>query len=307
MMKALCFSTLASLAIAVSAPAAIAATPGSVTTVGEVHILYQAAGPADARHTLLLIPGWLTSSLIWSEQIEYFSGHGYRVIAIDSRSQSGSSVVQTGNAPEDRAEDIHQVIAKLHLEHVILIGWSQGVQDLAAYVGKFGTDGVAGFALIDSSMSAGPDDVKDNPLFVQAVLRNMAVYSRDPQGYADGFMHAIISAPAPAATFKKLDEEFMRTPPDIAISMQMQDLFTTDRRSALVKFDKPTLVVASGKSPLLEAKRQMAAALPKGQFAVIADAAHAVFFDQPEEFDRLLETFITGLDKPKAEQPAPHG
>lgn len=305
-MKTLCLSALASLPIT-GAPA-MASTPagGFVPTVGEVRIHYLEAGRAHAYHTLLLIPGWQTSSSIWSKQFEYFSARGYRVVAIDSRSQGGSSVVETGNAPEDRAGDIQQVISKLHLAHVILIGWSQGVQDVAAYVGKFDADALEGFALIDSPVSAGPDDVKENPGFVQAVLQHMAVYSRDPRAYADGFMHAIISAPAPAATFRQLDWEFMRTPPDIGISMQIQDLFTTDRRPSVKRFTKPTLVVASGNSPLLDEKRQMAAALPWGQFAVIPDAAHAVFFDQPEEFNRLLETFVAGLDTPRTAAPGTH-
>lgn len=303
MIKAVCFLALVSLGFSGAPATAAAPAADSVHTVGEVHIHYLQAGKADARHTLLLIPGWLTSASIWSKQLEYFSARGYRVIAIDSRSQGGSTVVETGNAPEDRAEDIHEVISKLHLAHVILIGWSQGVQDVAAYVGKFGADAVDGFVLVDSPLSAGPDDVKKDPVFVQAVLRNMAVYSRDPQAYADGFMHAIISAPTPAATFRQLDQEFMRTPVDIGISMQIQDLFTTDLRSSLKRFDKPTLVVASGKSPLLNAKRQLAAALPRGQFALIPDAAHAVFFDQPQEFNRLLETFVAGLEKARTAAP----
>lgn len=283
------------LSSTLAAMRSVAAEPiqGYIPGADHVRIHYVQAGPADAKQSLLLITGWQTSYSIWSKQLDYFSMRGYRVIAIDSRSQGESSVVQSGNAPEDRARDIHAVIVELKLTHLTLVGWSQGVQDVAAYVNQFGTDAVESIALIDSPLSAGPADVKDNPLFVQAVLENMAAYSRDPRAYADGFMHAIVTNPAAVATFKQLDEEFIRTPSDIGISMQMQDLFTTDRRPVLKKFDKPTLVVASGESPLLDAKKQMAAALPRGQFAVIADAGHAVFFDQPEAFDRLLDDFIT--------------
>ena len=127
----------------------------------------------------------------------------------------------------------------------------------------------------------------------------MAMYSGDPRAYSDGFMHAIISAPAATTTFTQLEDEFMRTPSDIGISMQMQDMFTADLRPALKKFNKPTLVIASAASPLLDAQ-QMAAALPQGQFVAVEHAAHAVFFDQPEEFNRLLEAFMTGSAAPAA-------
>jgi pimeloyl-ACP methyl ester carboxylesterase len=77
--------------------------------------------------------------------------------------------------------------------------------------------------------------------------------------------------------------------------MLTQDLFTTDRRLALKKFDKPTLVVASSKSPLLDAQRRMASALTEGQFIAIDHAAHAVFFDQPDKFNHRLATFVTSI------------
>ena len=275
-------------------PVGAETTEASVAGADGVRIHILEAGPADAPRSLLLIPGWQTSAHIWSAQLDYFSAHGYRVIAMDPRSQGGSTVVQSGNAPEDRAKDIHAVIEGLKLSHLTLVGWSQGVQDVAAYVGQYGTEALDAVALVDSSVSAGPESVKENPAFVQAILRNMAMYSRDPQAYSDVFIHAIISVPASAVTFAQLEDEFMRTPSDIGISMQMQDMFTVDRRPVLKKFGKPTLVIASGQSQELDAQKQMAAALPQGRFVVIQRAAHAVFFDQPGEFDRLLAGFIEG-------------
>lgn len=265
-------------------------TPGA----DAVRIHYLQAGPADPARSILFIPGWQTSASIWSAQLSYFSGHGYRVVAMDPRSQGDSTVVQSGNAPEDRARDIQAVIAGLRLGHLTLVGWSQGVQDVAAYIDQFGTGALERVVLVDATVSAGPDDVKANPVFVQTVLRHMATYSRDPRAYADGFMHAIISAPAAATTFAQLDAEFVHTPADVGISMQMQDMFTVDRRPALKKFDKPTLVVASAQSFQLDTQRQEAAALPQGQFVAVEHAAHALFFDQPREFNALLERFITG-------------
>lgn len=265
-------------------------TPGA----DQVRIHYLQAGPIDAERSILFIPGWETSAWIWSAQLTYFSARGYRVIAMDPRSQGGSTVVESGNAPEDRARDIRAVIEGLKLTHLTLVGWSQGVQDVAAYVDRYGTGALERVVLVDASVSAGPGDVKANPAFVQTVLGYMATYSRDPRAYADGFMHAIISAPAPATTFAQLEAEFLRTPADIGISMQMQDMFTVDRRPALKKFDKPTLVIASAQSFELDVQKEEAAALPEGKFVAVEHAAHALFFDQPQEFNELLEHFIAG-------------
>lgn len=295
MMKITSLAALALFSSVAASPGAADTVPGFVLGADDVRIHYLQAGPADAPHTLLLIPGWRVSASIWSKQLAYFSTHGYRVIAIDSRSQGGSSVVQSGNAPENRAADIQQVIAQLKPIRPILVGWSQGAQDVAAYVERFGTGALDGLALIDSPVSAGADDVTESPAFVKAILQGIAVYCRAPHDYSVGMMHAIISAPIPPETLTLLVDESLKTPPDVGVSMLIQDLFTTDRRPALKKFDKPTLVVASGDSRLLDAQRQMAAALPRARLVVIAKAAHAVFFDQPDEFNQRLEEFVSGL------------
>lgn len=277
------------------APAPLLAAEGRVSTAPGIEIHYREAGPADAAHQMLLIPGWRISSTIWSGQLAYFSAHGYRVVAIDSRSQGGSTVVQQGNAPEDRAADIDAVIRTLKLEHVLLVGWSQGAQDVAAYVGRFGTAALAGVVLVDSPASAGPDDVSLNPGFIKVIAGGIGTYARHPAEYTDGMMHAIISAPTPAQTFTDLDAAAALTPVDVGVSMLVQDLLAVDRRPDLQKFDKPTLVIASGQSPLLDNQRAMAKALPHGRFVAVDHAAHAVFFDQPDEFDRLLQDFAADI------------
>jgi microsomal epoxide hydrolase len=220
------------------------------------------------------------------------------VVAIDSRSQGGSTVVQQGNAPEDRAGDIDAVIHALKLQQVLLVGWSQGAQDVAAYVGRYGTASLSGVVLVDSPVSAGPDDVALNPGFIKVIAGGMGVYARHPAEYTDGMMHSIISALAPAQTFTDLDAAAALTPVDVGISMLAQDLLAVDRRPDLQKFDKPTLVIASGQSPLLENQRDMAKVLPHGRFVAVDHAAHAVFFDQPQRFEALVDDFAAGLGNP---------
>jgi microsomal epoxide hydrolase len=261
-----------------------------------VHIHYLAAGPENAQRALLLIPGWTISAAIWNKQINYFATHGYRVIAMNPRSQGGSTVVTTGNAPENRAADIDHLIAQLKLRNVVVVGWSQGAQDVCAYVSRFGTDAVSGLVLVDSPASSGTADVRENAGFVSTVLHGIPSYSSQPRTYVDGLMHAIISAPTSPQVFAQLDDEAMKTPSDVGISMLVQDMFTTDRRPALRQFLKPTLVVASDKSPLLDQQRNMLNLLPSGKFIVMHNAAHAVFFDQPDEFNHDLADFMTSLD-----------
>jgi len=73
------------------------------------------------------------------------------------------------------------------------------------------------------------------------------------------------------------------------------DDYALDRRPALAKIDKPTLVIASAESPLLKAQEKMAAAIRDAQFATVKGAGHALFVDDPEEFNASLERLLKSI------------
>ena len=291
-MRKLLFAVLLCSGCAAGLPARAAIAERFVPGADGVRIHLLEEGPADAARTLLLVPGWRVTAMIWRPQIEYFSGRGYRVIAMDSRSQGESSVVYAHNDPESRAGDIRQVIAALHSKDLTLVGWSQGVQDVAAYVGRFGTAAISRLALVDSTVSAGPADATAHPQFAQIILGGIAAYSRGPAAYSRVMMRSIISVPIAPTVLSHLVAESMKTPPAVGIAMLIQDLFTVDRRPYLEKFDRPTLLIVSDRNPFMTEEKEMSDLLPGARFVVVAHAAHAVFFDQPAAFDNALEAFI---------------
>jgi len=79
------------------------------------------------------------------------------------------------------------------------------------------------------------------------------------------------------------------------------DLFGVNRTAALKKIDCPTLIIASAKSGELARQQAGAGQIPHSRFEKIEDAAHAVFLDQPERFDELLEKFVNDLTKASAD------
>ena len=77
--------------------------------------------------------------------------------------------------------------------------------------------------------------------------------------------------------------------------MLVADMFGADLTPGLAKITVPTLIVASAASPELARQEEMAKAVPGARFERIEDASHAVFIDQPERFEALLEAFIASL------------
>jgi len=63
--------------------------------VGDIKIHYIEAGGGD--RALVFIPGWMMAAEVWREQIPYFAARGFRVLAIDPRSQGQTTRTDEGN------------------------------------------------------------------------------------------------------------------------------------------------------------------------------------------------------------------
>jgi microsomal epoxide hydrolase len=244
--------------------------------------------------TLVFIPGWSTGADIWRRQIDAFAKTN-RVIAFDPRSEGESTKTTSGNTPETRAQDLHALLERLGVRRPVLIGWSQGVQDIAAYVEHYGTKDLAGIVLVDAAVSDGADGMAARPQETAEQFKMFAIYQAHQQEYLGGMMRAIISEPQSDDVIKGLVSTGMKTPPDVGVGMLVADMFGMNRIPALKKIECPTLIIASAKS--FELSRQQAAAnqIPHARFEKIEDAAHAVFIDQPDRFDELLKSFIASL------------
>lgn len=255
----------------------------------QLHVIED--GTASAQPSLVLIPGWRLTANIWAHQIQAFS-RDRRVIAVDPRSQGDSTKTDEGDTPEQRARDYHVLLNSLHAGKVVLLGWSQGVQDVAAYIDQFGTQGIDAVILVDSTISKGAANVPNTVPFVVQQLRLLPVLSDSPNEYTEGMMHAIISRPLSDTELNTLVSDALKTPTATGEAMLIADLFGRDRSTALPKFTVPTLIIASDRSAELAQQRDMAKQLPDARIVVVAQAAHAVFVDQPDRFESIVREFL---------------
>jgi non-heme chloroperoxidase len=271
-----------------------AAGPQMIETAPGVQIRVLDAGARDAAITLVLIPGWRFTADIWREQIDTFSGR-YRVIALDPRSQGDSTKTLEGNTPEDRAADLHAILERLHVERTVLVGWSQGAQDVGAYVGKFGASGLRGLVFVDGAPAQGWEKAVAAPGLAQQ-LRRISLYAHGSREATEGMVRGVFRTGRSKAEMESLIADAMKTPPTAAAAMLEDDLFGPDRMSPLAKADVPALLIAADASPNASELAALANVLPKAlPVKSVAGAGHAVFVDQPKAFDALLSGFLATL------------
>jgi non-heme chloroperoxidase len=273
---------------------------GNITTSDGIRIHYLSNGEKNAHSPMIFIPGWSFTSQIWQTQLEHFAKNR-RVIAIDPRSQGDSTKTDGDNTPEARARDLREIIQQLELKNVVLVGWSQGVQDVAAYVEQFGTDSIAGFVLVDSPFSSGPAEFKLHPQFSERLFELMAICSAHPKEYYAGMIKSITKHEISPEQLRQLTTNSEKMSTTSGLAMLVTDLFTVDRRAVLKKLSKPTLIIASAESKELESQREMQRSIPNAQFEVVSEADHAVFIDQPKKFNNLIDMFLEKLES----QPKP--
>ncbi len=255
-----------------------------------IHLLE--AGQSSAAPALIFIPGWTLPAFLWKEQMRRFSSERL-VIAIDPRSQGDSTKTETGNTPEQRARDLREILASRHIESAVLVGWSQGANDVAAYVMQFGTDSISQLAFVDSPVAAGPAEIEMNKEWSRGFLSRLPSYVNSPAEYSERMVRSMFKKPPPELDVEAVIAHARKTPPNIGLTMLIMDIFGVDRRPALSKIDRPTLVIGSADSSLAEAQKKMAGAIPGAELLLLEGVGHAVFVDEPDIFAEALERLLS--------------
>ena len=79
--------------------------------IGDIKVHYLEAGAGERN--LVFIPGWTMTAEIWREQIPYFAARGFRVVALDPRSQGLTTKTEAGNTYQQHAADLHAFLKTL--------------------------------------------------------------------------------------------------------------------------------------------------------------------------------------------------
>lgn len=87
--------------------------------------------------------GWPLTADSWDPQLVYFGSRGYRVIAHDRRSHGRSSQTWDGNHMDQYADDLAELIERLDLTNIIMVGHSTGGGEVTRYLGRHGTKRVS--------------------------------------------------------------------------------------------------------------------------------------------------------------------
>ena len=118
-----------------------------VTTKDGTQIYYKDWGKGQP---IVFSHGWPLSADDWDNQMLFFLGQGYRVVAHDRRGHGRSSQVADGHDLDHYADDLAAVTAHLNLKDAIHVGHSTGGGEVVRYLARHGDRSVAKAAIISA-------------------------------------------------------------------------------------------------------------------------------------------------------------
>jgi non-heme chloroperoxidase len=119
------------------------------TTRDGTQIFYKDWGPKGAK-PIAFSHGWPLSADDWDNQLMFFLGEGYRVIAHDRRGHGRSSQTDHGNDMDTYVDDLLQLTDHLDLKDAIHVGHSTGGGEVARYTARAAAGRVAKSVLLDA-------------------------------------------------------------------------------------------------------------------------------------------------------------
>jgi non-heme chloroperoxidase len=116
-----------------------------ITTKDGTRIAYKDWGKGQP---ILFSHGWPLAGDAWDAQMLFFGQNGYRVIAHDRPGHGKSDQPWDGNNVDQYADDLAELIEKLDLRNLTLVGHSTGGGEVARYIGRHSSKCVAKVVLV---------------------------------------------------------------------------------------------------------------------------------------------------------------
>jgi non-heme chloroperoxidase len=267
-------------------------------TANGTSIFYKDWG--TGRH-MVFSHGWPLNADSWEAEMLFLASNGFRCIAHDRRGHGRSSQPWDGNEMDTYADDLATLIETLDLRGVVLVGFSTGGGEVARYIGRYGTERVAGAVLVSAVpplMLKTDDNPGGVPIEVFDGIRAESIADR-AQLYRD-----LADGPF-----------FGNNRPGANVSQGMRDNFwlqgmqsghrnayeciaafsATDFRGDLERFDVPTLVIHGDDDQIVpfEVGGKASAALVEGAaLKVYPGAPHGITDTHKDQLNADLLAFV---------------
>ncbi|MEU7768847.1 alpha/beta hydrolase [Nocardia sp. NPDC049190] len=263
----------------------------------DIEIYYEDHGEGQP---VVLVHGYPLDGHSWEKQERVLLAEGYRVITYDRRGFGRSSQPTVGYDYDTFAADLNTLLDHLHLDDIILCGFSMGTGEVTRYLGTYGSARVRKAVL----MGAIPPfllETEDNPEGVdgsvfegikQAIEKDRPAYFKD---FLDNFYNVDVLGGT------RISDQAWQQSFNVAVAASAfaayacVDTWLTDFRADLPKIDVPTLLIhgdADRILPYANTAARLPALIKDLTFVTVEGGPHNIAWTHPEVVNPALLEFL---------------
>jgi pimeloyl-ACP methyl ester carboxylesterase len=246
------------------------------------------AGPAGPLYVddggtgglpVVFVHGYGGDSEQWSAQLAHLRPTR-RVVALDLRGHGKSGAPANNDyAVESLAADIGAVVDSLHLDRFVLVGHSMGGAAAIAYAAAH-PDRVAGLVMVGAPGRTPPEQGR----------QIMAQIEANYDSVTAAYWQQLLTDAQPAVRERVMSR--MRSVPKEPSLAIIGTLMRFDPVPLLSQYPGPTLAIVTAHENGPNDLQNVVRGLPT---RTIEQASHWMHMDKPEEFNRVLDAFLSTL------------
>jgi microsomal epoxide hydrolase len=209
-------------------------------------------------------------------------------VALDPRGHGRSEKPAHGYYPSRRGQDIGELLEHLGGEPAVVVSWSLGVQETLVYVDEHGTGAVRALVLVDWDLT------DEDPAHFTSRFISLQV---EREEWTREFIEVIFRNPPSDEYLETMTQAALSVPTNAAAIMigNLILMGPNDSSPVVDALDRPVLFVYSSLGWAVEAADEVRRAWPDSRVEVVDETSHALFVDQADAFNRLLEEFLATL------------
>lgn len=246
------------------------------------------AGQQAGGAPIIFLHGVGSDKSVWKPQLDHF-GRTRRALAFDYPGYGDSDPAADGTTRDDYAGAILAAMDSLGIGRAHVCGLSLGGV-VAIAIHAAAAQRCASLIIADS-FAVHPDGI--------------GIYQRGLEASSTVGMRALAEGRAPvllgAGVSEELRAEVVETMARIdpaAFRIGLDAVWLADQRERAAGIAVPTLVIVGAEDRITPPalSHELAEAIAGSQMQVIAGAGHLANIEKPEQFNRLVETFVEGVE-----------